>query len=94
MYFITGVECSAERVGACRCWGYYLNKDDAIRALNTNATDMWEFCYDYAVLECYEEGVPAECVGALFFKYDKEKDGYFEIEKPWQFEGLSNFGLG
>lgn len=68
-----------------RCtWGFYYDKEKALDALRTNATDMWETCYDYAVLEKYRPGVPGDCYGepAQFFKYNEEKNGYFMIPTP------------
>ena len=84
-----------------RCWGFFSDKQEAIDALHQNATDLNEGIYDYAVLEEYSEGI---CGGwgicsdrengssrnkaKLFFRYDEEKDGFFEIERP---ESLKDF---
>lgn len=82
-------------MGSTRCWGFYSNKDWAIEALHTNATDMWETCYNYAVLEKYYEGISNEdhtC--RQFFKYDKERNGYFEIEEPECVKHYCSFAIG
>ncbi len=66
-----------------RCWGFFSEKQEAIEALHHNDTDLNETIYEFAVLEEYSEGI---CGGwgktKLFFRYDKEKDGFFEIERP------------
>ena len=43
--------------GCKRCMGFFLNKQIALDVLHTNSTDMHEFCYDYAVLEKYYDGL-------------------------------------
>ena len=82
------------RLGATRCWGFYSNKQDALDALHTNATDMWETVYDYAVLEEYYEGICGYGEYRQYFKYDQEKDGYFEIETPDFMKGYGFFSIG
>lgn len=79
-----------------RCWGFYDNKDTALAALHNNRTDMWETVYSYAVLEPYYEGLCGYCFDEprQFFKYDIEKDGYFEIEEPEGIKNYVGFALG
>ena len=68
--------------GDIRCWGFFRDRQVAVDALHTNATDMYEFCYDYAVLEKYYEGLLGYGHERQFFRYEREKDGYFEIDEP------------
>lgn len=84
------------KTGCTRCWGFYSNKQDALNALHGNYTDMWEYCYDYAILEAYYEGIGGYSFNEerQFFKYDKEQDGYFEIEAPQGFEHICSFAIG
>lgn len=71
--------------GNTRIWGFWYDKEIALQALHENWTDMWEYTYNYAVLEEYQEGTIARFVSAQWFKFDRERDGYFEIEKPeWE----------
>lgn len=78
-----------------RCWGFYTNKESAIMALHSNATDMYERTYNYAVLEEYCEGISnCNTQNRQFFKYNKERDGYFAIEEPSIFKHWSGFALG
>ena len=59
-------------------------------------TDLWETCYDYAILEPYYEGICeiGNKSDRQFFKYDREKDGYFEIDEPEGFAHVVGFGIG
>lgn len=68
--------------GASRCWGFYTDKDTAIQALHENWTNMEETVYKYAVLEGHLEGIAHLTGYQQWFKFDIEKKGYFEIEKP------------
>lgn len=74
---IAGINYSDER-----SWGFYTDKDVALQALHENWTDMWEYCYRYAVLECYEEGTIAEFIESQWFEFDQGRKGYFEIDPP------------
>ena len=81
--------------GCIRCWGFYSNKEDALTTLHKNMTDLWETIYDYAVLEEYYEGISNCCtLNRQFFKYDVDKNGYFEIEEPECVSHICGFALG
>lgn len=102
VYFITVFEKVVKEepgwpyFGASRVWGFYSNRDVAVRALHENWTDMHETVYDYAVIEGYDEGIshahdPAE---AQWFKWDEDRHGYFEIERPEAVVGFGSWSLG
>ena len=82
MYFVSTREeddCKELHGGA---WGYYWRKEDAVRAVHRNVTDMHETIYPYAIIEHIEPGlfpVPKE---REWFGWDEEKDGFYEIETP------------
>lgn len=100
MYFITVFTKMEEdklgwpNLGSQRTWGYYNMHEDAVRALHNNSTDMWEYCYDYALIEKIGPGICAYCEYRQWFKYDKEKDSYFEIEEPEWIKKFMNFAIG
>lgn len=79
-----------------RTWGFYTNKKDALEALYTNTTDMWETVYNYAILEPYLEGISGYNFNESrhFFKYNKEKNGYEEIEQPKWLAHIVGFAMG
>lgn len=80
--------------GAQRTWGYYSERETAVQALHENWTDMWEYLYDYAVLEYMEEGLAPCALDRQWYKFDQERWGYFEIEEPECVKHLVNFALG
>ena len=57
---------------------------------------MWETCYNYAILEPYYEGISGYVFNEdrQFFKYNREKDGYFEIDEPEGFGHMVGFSIG
>lgn len=81
--------------GANRTWGFYKDRETAVKALHENWTDMWEYLYNYAVLECYDEGI-SHCVleSVQWFKFDREQHGYREIDMPEHERHYCSYGLG
>ena len=79
-----------------RTWGFYSNKEDALKVLDENRTDIWETIYDYAVLEAYNEGISAYNfkAGRQFFKYNQELDSYKPIEEPEEVRHYASFAIG
>ena len=100
MYFITvfdKVEPSEQflaEFGDQRTWGYYPEYKWAVEALHENRTDMHEGCYEYAVIEKIDYGICARVEMHQWFKWDKEKRGYFEIEEPECVKQITNFAIG
>ncbi len=81
--------------GCSRTWGFYSERETAVQALHENWTDMWETCYDYAVIEKYAEGISHyEFDSRKWFKFDWEREGYFEIEEPECVKHLCSFAIG
>lgn len=63
--------------------GYFTNLDDAINAVKNNELDVFEHCYNYAVIEAFEEGFyPMPEMKQMWFRYDKQTDKAYEIEPP------------
>lgn len=81
--------------GYQRTWGFYSERERAVQALHENWTDMWETCYDYAVIEKYDEGISHyNFKSRQWFKFDEEHKGYFEIEEPDGVKHVGSFALG
>ena len=66
----------------------------ATTALHENRVDMHEGCYEYAVIEKIGYGISANVEERQWFKWDKEKSGYFEVEEPECVRHLTNFAIG
>lgn len=100
MYFITCFEkCEKDKNGwfdggAARTFGYEEMFEDAKRALNTNTYDMHEYLYTYAVIEKIGPHIHPDVQMEQWFKWDEERDGFFEIEKPDAAYGVCNHALG
>ena len=100
MYFVTvfdKIEPSDvfyAEFGCQRTWGYYTEYEMAARALHENRTDLHEGCYEYALIEKIGPGIIALCEERQWFKWNKEKRGYFEIEEPECVKYLTNFAIG
>lgn len=81
--------------GCQRTWGFYAERERAVQALHENWTDMWETCYDYAVIEKYDEGISHyDFDNRQWFKFDEEHNGYFEIDEPYGLKHIGSFALG
>lgn len=102
MYFITVFEklesapngAGFPETGCQRTWGYYSDKETALKAVHENWTDMWEFCYNYALIEEIDEGICALYDWRQWFKFDRKRNGYFEIEEPDFMKHYANFAIG
>ena len=100
MWFITVFEkCEPSdqfiaEMGDQRCWGYFECMGDALFALHDNRIDMHEGCYDYAVLEKIGPGISSYAGERQFFRFDRSRNGYFEIEEPECLKRLVNFAIG
>ena len=73
MYFITCFEkCGTNKgwldIGASRTFGYYDNLNTCIQALNQNWCDMFEYLYEYAIVEKIGPGIHPECEERWFLK--------------------------
>lgn len=99
MYFITCFERLPPEgncldIGACRCFGYKETYEEAVEALHENSCDMFETIYMYAIIEKLGPYIHPFPEMKQYFKYDFERDGFFEIDEPESTKNLSNFSLG
>lgn len=83
-----------------RCWGYYHDKETAVRSIKENWTDMFEMAYyQYAVVEHLMPGVCLKAdeiawFGATYPDGFKGEAAAVEIDKPEFAESLCNWCLG
>lgn len=63
--------------------GWYSSKDKAFDAVRNNYCDIWETCFNYALIEKIEEGLynPAT-TDRWWFKYNEADDQYELIDEP------------
>lgn len=71
--------------------GFYYNLDHAIEAMNENACDIRETCYNAGFILCRFAGM-YECCGSyarMYFVWDDEKKGFFQQEEPDIFKHIA-----
>lgn len=81
-------------VGASRVVGFYTDRSDAEFAVKNNSCDIWEMCYDYAIIEEVEEGLYSLSTERSYYKYDTEDGHYHPIPEPDFMKHLSGFTIG
>lgn len=74
--------------------GYFQEYGEAVQRLHENTYDMHECIYKYAVIEKIGTGIHPNVESRQFFKYDKERNGFFEVGEPKTIKRLCNFALG
>ena len=80
--------------GSTRIVGFRHELDSAKEVVEKNMCDIWETCYDYAVIEKVDPCLYPDCMERYFFKYNKEKDGYDPIPEPECAKHFNAFGIG
>lgn len=96
MWFITTIRLSKDNVhiSDIRHWGYFSSKEECIKILHKNITDLHEYYYNYAVIEKIDSGLYSFPTEREFFEYKKELSGFFEIKEPLWARNYSNFFIG
>ena len=79
--------------GSKRLWGFYTSLEESRDVVENNITDIWEYLYDYALIEEVEEGFPFSMKRWLF-KFNRETWKYEPIEEPKSFKQICNITMG
>lgn len=79
MYFITTVDSKGQDR---RCVGYVKTFEEAEEIVTKNVCDIWETCYDYAVIENIQEGLYQYDFHPTWYKWHKLANGYIKSEPP------------
>lgn len=100
MYFITCFQKYEQTkygipdIGGSRTFGYYPRKEWAIEDLHKNNLDMREAVYDYAAVEKIPMGLYQLAEERTFFKWDEEKQGFYEIDGTDMQDCFGNYAFG
>ena len=100
MWFITVMEkLEPDEVGwpdfgCTRTPGYYECYEDCKHAIINNVCDIWEYCYDFAVMEHYHPGVYPYVDHREWFKFDREAWKYLPIPEPEFCKHIGNIAIG
>ena len=68
--------------GDSRVVGFYHEKEHALETVMNNGGDIWETCYDYAIVEEVEPGLYTCSITRWVFKHNKETGFYDPIDEP------------
>lgn len=83
-------------LGCKRLVGFYHNFDEAEQAVTTNAGDINETCYNYAIIERVKPGL-YQCATSedrTLYKFNYETHIYNKIEEPEFFNRFVGFTIG
>lgn len=77
-----------------RCFGYYADPAEAVKAVRTNRCNMHEALYNYIVIETIEYGIHPEVKGEIWYQWDDDGNCWAPCDKPeWSF-GTINWAIG
>ena len=99
MWFITLFEKyittnTAPDIGEFRTVGYYPSKEIAIEDVLTNAVDMHEDMYKFAVIEFIPCGIYQPASEKIFFEWDDLSNRYIEIDSENFSDDFGNYAIG
>ena len=100
MYFITCFEKYEKNkngipdVGDARTVGYYPHREWAIEDLHNNNLDIHEYLYDYAVVEKIPMGLYSLVEETIYFKWNEDKQGFYEIDGTNMQDCFGNYAFG
>lgn len=100
MYFITcfqkyeQTEYGVPDIGGSRTFGYYPHKEWAVEDLHNNNLDMREAVYDYAIVEKIPMGLYPLAEETIYFKWDEEKQGFYEVDGSEFEDCFGNYAFG
>jgi len=81
-----------------RCFGYFSNKETALKAVNNNWGDMEECIYNYLVIEELPEGIHPTPPNLRSYGHEIwfnwENDKWTPTERPACLRGIFGFALG
>lgn len=74
--------------------GLFTSLEDADRAVRANTCDLWETCYDLAVIERYAvSGIYPQAHEEGWYRFDEENRVYASCERPQALKGWVQFGM-
>ena len=87
-------EYNFANIGCSRSPCFRFTFESAEEVVKTNMCDIWEYCYDYAVIhEIGAELYPYRYM-RKFYKYNRDVNGYEPIEEPECLKHIDFCGIG
>lgn len=87
-------ESGFAKIGCSRSPCYRFTFEEAEEVVKTNMCDIWETCYDYAVITEIGPFLYPGYESRKFYKYNREINGYEHIEEPKCLKYLEFCGIG
>jgi len=99
MYFLTSLWRKAEKgfeatIKNERCFGYFADKQDALKAADENWADMHECMYNWLVIEKIPEGLHAMPEEEIWYTWDDGTKRWIHVDKPVWTEHIINWSIG
>jgi len=99
MYFLTSILCVAEcgfepTIKSERCFGYFSDKQKALRAADENWADMHECSFNWLLIEKIPEGLHAISEEEIWYKWDDGINRWIHVEKPAWSDKIINWSIG
>jgi hypothetical protein len=92
IFTVTGIE-GFSKEDVHRSFGWYADKNDAIRDVLKNSCDIYEYSHTYALIEEIKEGIYGFSIKEWWFKWDEKDERYVPIAKPKESVGIINWSL-
>ncbi len=88
IFLVTAIKYSGRK----RSVGFFYSLHDAIESVESNASDIHERVYTYAVIERVSEGIYYQVDSETWFEWVDNK--YVKCKKPAKYRSTRNFGIG
>jgi hypothetical protein len=93
-YVVTTLYADEKRIPRTRNVALVTDETEAIDIVHCNYGDIYEFSYDYALIEKLQPGLYPAVLKEMWFQWDKQKKRYCSCEKPKEFLHMVNFTIG
>ena len=78
-----------------RVWGWFENFEDAVEIIENNISDIWEYCYEYAMIEEVPAGLYSFPRQEWWWKWEGGETGkYIPTTRPEDFEQTVCMSIG
>lgn len=97
IFTVTTIEklTPVDAIGNSRCVGWFETELDAREVVENNYGDIWEYSYQYAVIEKMAIGLYPHPEKEIWYEWDNDRKRYIELpEKPDAAKNMVNFGIG
>lgn len=91
---VTDTSTDVQYLDDSRCVGYFKTFEEAEKVLNMNLGDIYEYYYNYAVIEKMTDGLYPRDLDFKCYKFNPKKNGFFSCTRPTALDNTCSFGIG